>query len=213
MNDWNGHSANHRFWRGRLPHWEVLEGRYFVTLRLANSLPYPILREIHDLAKQCSDDPMRSHDYARRIFRKMEAWLDHHHEMDWLSRPAVAALIAEALRFYQRQGEIAVHEYVIMPNHLHVFLTGPGNSLTGFLEKFKRWTARQANRVLDRPGQRFWQSEWFDHWSRSATEDERICAYIRNNPVAGGLVKRTEDWPYGSWHAAWPRPEDRPGLP
>jgi len=39
-----------RFTRGKLPHWEVTEGRYFVTVRCADSLPGSIvdrLSEIH----------------------------------------------------------------------------------------------------------------------------------------------------------------------
>jgi hypothetical protein len=46
---------------------------------------------------------------------------------------------------------------------------------------------------------RFWQREWFDHWSRSDDEDERTVVYIRNNPVKAGLVKSYQDWPYASW--------------
>ena len=28
-----------------------------------------------------------------------------------------------------------------------------------------------------------------------------LIAYIHRNPVHHGLVKKTEDWPYSSWHA------------
>jgi hypothetical protein len=27
------------FWVGRLPHWEVVDGRYFVTIHLAGAIP------------------------------------------------------------------------------------------------------------------------------------------------------------------------------
>ena len=64
---------------------------------------------------------------------------------------------------------------------------------------FKHWTGTQGNRLLGRAGDRFWQDEWFDHWSRSADETDRIAHYIRQNPVRAGLVKSAEDWPYGSW--------------
>ena len=53
---------------------------------------------------------------------------------------------------------------------------------------FKHWTGTQGNRLLGRAGDRFWQDEWFDHWSRSADETDRIVHYIRQNPVRAGLV-------------------------
>ena len=34
------------FWRGVLPHWEIVDGRYFVTLRLANSLPRGVAEDL-----------------------------------------------------------------------------------------------------------------------------------------------------------------------
>ena len=65
-------------------------------------------------------------------------------------------------------------------NHLFFELTG--SPLKPALENFKNWTGGRAGRVLNLDGERFWQGEWFDHWSRSDEEDERIIAYIRRNP-------------------------------
>ena len=38
------------FWRGRLPHWEVTSGRYFVTIHLAGAIPPQGQERIHTLA-------------------------------------------------------------------------------------------------------------------------------------------------------------------
>jgi hypothetical protein len=49
---------------------------------------------------------------------------------------------------------------------------------------------------------RFWQYEWFDHWSRSGEQEDgiiRYIRYIRDTPVKAGLVKRYSDWPHGGW--------------
>ena len=54
------------------------------------------------------------------------------------------------------------------------------------LNDLERWTGHQAGKVLNLGGDRFWQREWFDHWSRSDEEDEKIVNYIRDNPVKGG---------------------------
>jgi len=78
--------------------------------------------------------------------------------------------------------------------------TGAGSSsqhlLDATLIAFKRWTATQAGRALGIPGSSLWQREWFDHWSRSVAEDERIVRYIRANPVKAGLVADWRDWPW-----------------
>ncbi len=90
-------------------------------------------------------------------------------------------------------------EYVVMPTHLHLFCELGTAGLKGTLEDFKRWTGHEAMQHL--PGldsEQFWQREWFDHWSRSDEEDERIVAYIRNNPVKAGLVADYRQWPFRS---------------
>jgi REP element-mobilizing transposase RayT len=90
-----------------------------------------------------------------------------------------------------------------MPNHLHLFIrmkdgTKPGE-LVKTLTDFKQWTGRQACKRLPAAGDRFWQREWFDHWSRSEEEDRRTVAYIRDNPVKAGLVADYRSWRYGGW--------------
>jgi putative transposase len=63
------------------------------------------------------------------------------------------------------------------------------------MRHFKGRTALVANRILGRTGE-FWQSEWFDHWTRDDTETARVTAYIRQNPVKAGLVRQWQDWPW-----------------
>jgi hypothetical protein len=70
----------------------------------------------------------------------------------------------------------------------------------------KGCTAREANLVLGRTGQPFWQAESYDHWVRDENQFERIVAYIENNPVKAGFVTRPEDYPWSS--AAKPAARD-----
>jgi putative transposase len=49
-------------------------------------------------------------------------------------------------------------------------------------------TARQANKLLGRTGEAFWQAECYDRWIRNEEEFRRVWAYIENNPVKAGLV-------------------------
>jgi type I restriction enzyme R subunit/putative DNA methylase len=86
---------------------------------------------------------------------------------------------------------------VVMPNHVHALLL-PKVSPARLLGGLKGSTAREANQVLGRTGQPFWQAESYDHWVRDAREFEKIVAYIENNPVTAGLVARPDDHRWSS---------------
>ena len=68
------------------------------------------------------------------------------------------------------------------------------------MQSLKGFTAREANRILNRTGRKFWQAESYDHWVRDDTELERIAAYIENNPVKAGLVDCPGEF---RWSSAW----------
>ncbi len=191
------------FWWERLPHWEVEGGRYFVTIHLAGAIPIEGQRRLRemgaDLRKlQRSDDAGRLR-LQRMIFSEMERWLDHAPRVTHLQRDDVAAMVIEAIEHRHTRETWCMLEYVVMPTHLHLFCELGCSSLKDTIEDFKRWTGHRAARLLSVDGERFWQREWFDHWSRSGAEDEKIAAYIRDNPVKARLVKDNTQWPHGSW--------------
>jgi hypothetical protein len=74
----------------------------------------------------------------------------------------------------------------------------PKVSPSRLLQSLKGATARQANLILSRTGETFWQAESYDHWVRDEGEWQRIAAYIENNPVKAGLVPRAEDCRWSS---------------
>ncbi len=65
-----------------------------------------------------------------------------------------------------------------------------------------RWlkgsTARQANLILGRTGEVFWQDESFDHRVRDEAGLERIARYVEHNPVSAGLSASPGDWQWSS---------------
>jgi putative transposase len=202
------------FWRGRLPHWEVEEGRYSVTLHLAGAIPKEGQARILSLADAGSTVAPKDAEswlrVQRSVFREMEAWLDRAEHRADLAIPDVARMVVEALEHRERRGDWRLFEYVVMPNHLHLFFELGRVGLKQALEDFKRWTGHQAARHLRCDAHRFWQREWFDHWSRSDEEDERIIRYIRVNPVKAGLVADCTAWPYGSWSSRSRLPDGTP---
>jgi putative transposase len=183
-----------RFWRGRLPHWEVVDGRYFVTTRQAGSLPTVKAAELDAfLAGAGAADYLQR---SRRYFVQMERWLECDSTCEPLLCGEVAMLIVNSIHVCERRGFWSVPAYVVMPNHVHLFCLPGTLSLSEIVRRFKHYTATEANRLLRRQGHRFWQVEWFDHWSRSPQEDDRIKSYIRNNPVKAGLARDGHDWPF-----------------
>lgn len=209
------------YWCGRLPHWEVEDSRYFVTIHLSGSIPAQGRARLRQFAAQLSqvskhDEPKRLH-MQRRIFAEMELWLDRSEWNPHLQRADIADMVAEAIDHRHERGDWQMFDYVVMPTHIHLFCEIGNRGLKYTLEDFKRWTGHQAVKLLRGSKSRsasgthepFWQREWFDHWSRSDEEDHRILAYIRNNPVKAGLVQRPEQWPYASWNRT-PRPGRSP---
>jgi len=183
-----------RFWRGVLPHWEVVDGRYFVTVRLANSLPRRIVEELSAVLMDTTEkDYLKK---SRTYFKHMEQWLDKNTGEIWLRRKDVADLVHGTVEKYSQIGHWEMLAAVTMPNHVHLFFCCGDRTPSRVLRSFKRYTGRACNELLGREGKRFWQREWFDHWSRSADEDDKIISYIRNNPVRAGLVKDHAEWPW-----------------
>ena len=103
------------------------------------------------------------------------------------------------------------YQFAIMANHVHVLLL-PRVPPSRLLKSLKGYTAYQANRVLGRTGEPFWQRESYDHWVRSQEEWQRIAAYIENNPVKAGVVSQAEDYRWASAHATWRAKLDPPSV-
>lgn len=72
--------------------------------------------------------------------------------------------------------------------------------LAKIMHSLKSYTANEANRILNRRGEQFWQPESYDHWVRDDNELERIVEYIAFNPVKAGLVHRPSEWLFCSAH-------------
>jgi REP element-mobilizing transposase RayT len=203
--------------RGYLPHVKREGARYFVTFRLADSLPKEVLLKFQaERAQQlqrlysetdCSKkrgttppNPERLSEIEREYFRKLEGFLDKGRGECWLKRSAIADVVSGAFRFFAGE-RYRLEAWVVMPNHVHAVLWPmPIHTLSRIVQSWKRYTAREANKLLNRTGETFWQPEAFDHWIRDDEEHARCCRYVVNNPVKARLCARPEDW---KWSSAW----------
>ncbi len=192
--------------RGYLPHVKREGASYFVTFRLTDSLPREVLmrleREHAEALRRlpAKATPQATEEVDRELRRKIERYLDQGVGECHLRRPAIADMMAEALRHFHNE-QYLLDDWVVMPNHVHVILWPmPNFTLSEILKSRKRHTARQANLILGRTGATFWQRESYDHWIRDDGEKARIRRYIRMNPVNAGLCGSPEDW---KWSSAW----------
>jgi REP element-mobilizing transposase RayT len=89
-----------------------------------------------------------------------------------------------------------VGSYVLMPDHLHVFVVIDDERLTlsGWIKSLKNALSKILRaRNVCAP---HWQKDFFDHVLRSGESYSAKWDYVRNNPVRAGLVESYEEWPY-----------------
>ena len=89
---------------------------------------------------------------------------------------------------------ITVGRYVIMPDHVHLFVCGDDQFHLGRWISALKQALTRAN-DWSNSGQ-IWQEGFFDHILRSDESMSEKWEYIVQNPVRAALVKQQEDWPY-----------------
>jgi REP element-mobilizing transposase RayT len=189
-----------RFRRGKLPHWEVKDGRYFITVRLADSLPREVVLRLQETHRNLKEIEAQSEQFAtlqRQYFRIMEKYLDVGMGACCLRTPSAAEVVADELTTLHEWDVEAPH-YCVMPNHWHALIVPKPNcvhSLGDIMKRVKGRTAKYLRRIVGGSGP-VWQPEWFDRWIRNDFEWDKTIDYIRNNPVNAGIVARWQDHPW-----------------
>ncbi|HEY7348779.1 MAG TPA: transposase [Ktedonobacterales bacterium] len=186
--------------RGYLPHWERNAATYFVTFRLADALPQHVLlayeaeREALLAKALAGGQTLSTVEKARLdqlISRRIQRFLDSGVGVCYLATPAVAEIVAQALRHFDgiRYRLLA---WCIMPNHVHVVvqLLAP-YALSEILHSWKSFTANRIQRLIGFQGM-FWQREYYDHVIRDEEALWRIIKYVAQNPLKANL----QDWPW-----------------
>lgn len=121
---------------------------------------------------------------------RLEHEMDSCHGACVLRQPALRQIVVDALHFFDAQ-RYTLGDFVVMPNHVHVLVGSmPREAMLAQVESWKRWTAKQINKVIGQHG-RFWQDESFDHLVRSEDAFQKFRRYIAENPVKARL-KDTE---------------------
>ena len=99
--------------------------------------------------------------------------------------------------------------FVVMPDHVHavVWFAEP-HQLSHFMKQWKQRSSVQIKRLahnvlseyykhvdLNEP---FWQAGYYDFNVFTEAKIEEKLAYMHQNPVRGGLVNHSCDWPWSS---------------
>src|SRR6185437_7767764 len=106
---------------------------------------------------------------------------------------ANAELFLETLQHYRREGHYLLHDFVVMPDHLHLLLTPQNITLERAMQLIKGGFSHRL-------GSNFpvWQRGFTDHRVRDRADFEARRRYIHRNPVEAGLVQFAEDYAFSS---------------
>jgi len=105
-----------------------------------------------------------------------------------------ANLLIETLAHYRDERKFRLHEFVIMPDHIHALLT-PAEEIS--LERVMQFIKGGFSYRLYKHGS-VWQPSFTNHRIRDFQDYENHREYIRTNPVRARLSGRPEDYPYSS---------------
>lgn len=108
------------------------------------------------------------------------------------------ALMLELLAQQARQHRVALHAYVLMPNHFHLLATPQDEGgLSRWMQAVGRAYVRRFNQVHGRSG-----TLWEGRYRSTVLQAERhllaCMAYFDLNPVRAGLAAAPADYPWSS---------------
>lgn len=118
------------------------------------------------------------------------------------------SLFLQWLREAARQQKVAIHAYVLMPDHFHLLVSPSGQDGLG---RMMQWIGRHYvpyfNRKYERSG-----SLWQGRFRASVIDSERYfmtcCCYIELNPVRAGIVASPAEFLWSSYtHHIGARPD------
>jgi len=184
--------ADIRHTENRLPHWQQKGAVYFVTFRLADAVPTQLLNRWENEREgwlRVHPEPWTPEielEYHRRFSGAIERWLDAGHGACLLRQRECGQVVAETLRHFEGERVVMI-SFVVMPNHVHaLFVLNPEWPLEKLTQSWKRFAAREINKLLDRTGS-FWQRDYFDRLIRDEHHFANCVRYIRRNPEKAKL--------------------------
>ena len=172
-----------------LPHWQQDGVLYFITFRLADSLPQEKLKistQEKEVWLNQNPEPHNSEqkaEYYERFVMRIQQWLDLGYESMILRDKEAKSLVTNAFRHFDGE-RYKLDEYVVAANHAHVLLqVQKGHNLSDILHSWKSFTAKEllklpvSKKLTTAP--KVWQKESWDHIVRSEHSLQKFREYIQ----------------------------------
>lgn len=182
-----------------LPHWRQDGVTYFITSRLADSMPQEKLDQWRDeratwlrarglgSAEELDKLPAKErNDFHRHFTAEWHRWLDAGYGACVLRAQETREIVIAALLQHHLE-RYDLDAWVVMPNHFHALVTPLAERKLGeIVQSWKGASARAINVRSGRTG-RLWQPEPYDHIVRSEEQMEHYRRYIAENPIKARL--------------------------
>ena len=108
----------------------------------------------------------------------------------------MAKLLVDTLLHYRLESKYLLHEFVVMPNHIHLLLT-PTEPLARAIQFIKGGFSYLVKKELE-ISMEIWERGYVEHRIRDARDYEHHVEYIRQNPVRAGLAEAPEKYHWSS---------------
>jgi putative transposase len=109
----------------------------------------------------------------------------------------MANLFIDTIFHYRGERKFLIHEFVVMPNHIHMLLAPAGIALERAMQLVKGGYSYRVKKEFGLSIE-IWERGYVDHRIRDAVDYARHVAYIRQNPVEARLVSCALDYAYSS---------------
>jgi len=111
-------------------------------------------------------------------------------------KDARARLMIDTMLDYREAGKYLLHEFVVMPDHIHVLLTPDATiSLERAVQFIKGGFSYRLGKIEK---MEVWQPSFTNHRIHGAEDYEQHRSYIRSNPTRAKLVTELGAYPYSS---------------
>ena len=108
----------------------------------------------------------------------------------------MAGLFLDVLFRYRDQRKYLLHEFVIMPDHVHLLLT-PTDTIERAMQLIKGGFSYRAKKELGYSGE-IWETSFYDRRIRDWKEYCQFREYIYLNPVKARLSDTPEEYRHSS---------------
>ena len=174
-----------------LPHWQQEDVYIFITWRLLDSVPQPLIKDWKARQKEwlhCHPKPWDEKTEKRfhlTFSSEFEQWLDQGLGSCLLRKKENAQIVADCL-LHEDSKLYEMDSFVIMPNHVHILVKLHDTPLEKLIQTWKSVTSHKLNKQLGKSGP-LWQGKYWDRILRTPQHLLKTRSYIAKNPEKANL--------------------------